>query len=142
MPTLGEKQRIFTALVGKLIAYAYDNGYELTFGETHRTDEQAELNAMGPILRQRAADLISTQYPLLASKMRNNGKYFGIRGSLHEKRLAVDFNLFRNGYYLTDTDSYEPLGTYWKSLHPDARWGGDFMSPDGNHFSFEHEGVK
>lgn len=33
--TLGEKQRIFTGLIGKLIVYAYEHGYELTFGDTY-----------------------------------------------------------------------------------------------------------
>lgn len=139
--SLGEKQRAFTGLVGKLIAFAYSSGYELTLGEAFRTEEQAELNAMGPVLRGRAADLIATQYPELAKKIRGSST-FGIRGSLHGKRLAIDLNLFRNGYYLTDTDSYKPLGDFWKTLHQDARWGGDFMAPDANHFSLEWEGVK
>lgn len=30
--TLGQKQRLFTELVGKLITWSYQNGYELTFG--------------------------------------------------------------------------------------------------------------
>ena len=35
--TLGEKQRLFTKLVGKLIDFAYANGYEITFGDETRT---------------------------------------------------------------------------------------------------------
>lgn len=31
--SLGQKQRLFTRLVGLLIEYAYQNGYEPTFGD-------------------------------------------------------------------------------------------------------------
>ena len=61
--------------------------------------------------------------------------------SLHYKGLAKDIILYRNGEYLTHSDEYRPLGDKWKSLSPMARWGGDFPG-DGNHFSFEHDGVK
>lgn len=55
--------------------------------------------------------------------------------------LAVDFNLFVNGQYKTDTADYLPLGEYWESLG--GTWGGRFKSrPDGNHFSLEHNGVR
>lgn len=113
---LGEQQRVFTRLVAKLINYAYDTGYELSLGEAYRTPEQAIINA---------------------------GKGVGIMNSLHTKRLAIDLNLFRQGIYLQDTDNHQKLGTYWKSLHPLCRWGGDFRPrPDGNHYSMEWEGVK
>ena len=35
---LGNKQRIFTRMIGKLIRWAYANGYELTFGDAWATD--------------------------------------------------------------------------------------------------------
>ena len=113
--TLGEKQRRFTGLVGKLITWAYDNGYELTFGDAYRSPDEAARNAQV-------------------------GK--GIANSLHTKRLAVDLNLFIDGQYKNLSEAYRPLGEYWKSLDPEARWGGDFTRPDGNHFSMEFEGVK
>jgi hypothetical protein len=115
MMTLGEKQRLFCSLVAKLIAFAYDIGYEMTFGEAYRTPEQAQANAV---------------------------KGTGISNSLHTKRLAIDLNLFYNKVYLQRTEEYEELGDYWKSLHPLCCWGGDFKKPDGNHFSLEHEGVR
>lgn len=113
--SLGEKQRRFVELVGRLIAWCYANGYELTFGECYRTPEQAALNAKSGA---------------------------GISNSLHAKRLAIDVNLFVNGIYRQESDAYKPLGDYWKTLDPDAAWGGDFSKPDGNHFSLAHEGVK
>lgn len=111
--TLGEQQRLFTRLVGSLISWAYANGYELTFGETYRTPEQAALNA---------------------------AKGIGIANSLHTLRLAVDFNLFKDGAYLTDTADYQPMGVFWESIG--GSWGGRFTQKDGNHFSLEWQGVR
>lgn len=135
--TLAQKQRAFVQMVGKLIAYAYDAGYELSFGEAKRTDEQAEINAMGPVLRERLADMIAAIYPQLATKIRNNDGS-GIRNSLHELQLAIDLNLFRNGVYLSKTEDHKPLGLYWESLG--GTWGGRFG--DGNHYSVSHGGRK
>lgn len=114
--TLGEQQRLFVRLVAKLIQFSYDSGYELTFGDAYRSPEQATINA---------------------------AKGVGIWNSLHTKRLAIDFNLFKSGVWLQDSDSHQRLGTYWKTLHPLCRWGGDFRPrPDGNHYSIEWEGTK
>lgn len=64
-----------------------------------------------------------------------------MKNSVHYDRLAADINLFTlEGTYLTDTESHRPFGTYWKSLHPLARWGGDFKSRDANHYSFLRDG--
>ncbi|MDQ7768320.1 M15 family metallopeptidase [Serratia nevei] len=112
--TLSEKQQLFTKLIAQLILWADEKGYRLTFGEAYRTPEQAALNAK---------------------------KGNGIRNSLHTKRLAVDLNLFINGQYQTNSAAYLPLGEYWESIG--GSWGGRFRDrPDGNHFSFEHEGVR
>jgi len=113
--SLGEQQRRFTELVGRLIQWAYANGFELTFGDAYRSPEQAALNA-------------------------KTGA--GISNSLHTKRLALDFNLFVDGVFKTDSEAHRPLGEYWKSLDQLCRWGGDFRKPDGNHYSMEFEGVK
>lgn len=73
-----------------------------------------------------------------------NPKYvtYGHPQSCHKSRLAVDFNLFDGGTYLSDgaDPRWEKLGIYWEQLDPDARWGGRFN--DANHFSFIHMGVK
>ncbi|AUZ65662.1 M15 family metallopeptidase [Citrobacter sp. CFNIH10] len=112
--TLGEKQQLFTVMIGNLIHWAEEKGYRLTFGEAYRTPEQAALNAK---------------------------KGSGISNSLHTQRLAVDFNLFINGQYMTRTEDYRPLGEFWESIG--GSWGGRFKSnPDGNHFSLEHNGVR
>jgi hypothetical protein len=36
--TLSEKQRLFVRLIGKLIEWAYQQGYELTLGESFDDD--------------------------------------------------------------------------------------------------------
>src|SRR5580700_6477862 len=109
--TLGETQREFARMIGLLIAWAYGNGYELTFGEAFRTPEQAALDARSGA---------------------------GIAHSLHTDRLAVDFNLFAAGAYQADTAAYEPLGVYWESIG--GAWGGRFTRADGNHFSLAYDG--
>lgn len=111
--TLSEKQALFTVMVANLINFAEQRGLRLTFGEAYRTPEQAALNAR---------------------------KGSGIRNSLHTQRLAVDFNLFVNGQYKTDSRDYLPLGEYWESIG--GTWGGRFSKPDGNHFSLAHNGIK
>jgi hypothetical protein len=113
---LSEKQAIFTSNIARLIAFAWSKGYRLTFGEAWRPPEMAKLNA-------------------------KSGK--GIANSLHTVRLAVDFNLYKDGVYMTKTEDHEELGAFWKSLDPLNRWGGDFRSrPDGNHYSMEHNGIQ
>jgi hypothetical protein len=39
--TLRQKQSIFIFLVARLIIFAYENGYEMTFGEAYRSPEEA-----------------------------------------------------------------------------------------------------
>lgn len=65
----------------------------------------------------------------------------GIKGSLHESRLAIDLNLFLGTKWLKESSDHAPLGAFWKSLHPLNRWGGDFPG-DGGHYSIEHNGTK
>lgn len=102
---LSDAQQEFTHDIGKLIIWAYEQGYELTFGESFDDDGVGHM-----------------------------------KGSLHYIRLAQDFNLFKDGVYQTDSEAYRRLGDAWKALRPENRWGGDFKSKDGNHFSREWEG--
>jgi len=61
------------------------------------------------------------------------------KNSKHYDRLAMDLNLFLSGKYLTSTDDHRFAGVYWKTLHPECTWGGDFRREDGNHYSLgEH----
>ena len=113
MPTLREKRVAFTHCLARLIDYAFEQGYEVALDQVKRTAAEAAANAAAGT---------------------------GIANSLHYDGLAADLLLYRAGRYLTDSADYRRLGTYWKSLHPLAAWGGDFKKPDGNHFSLEHDG--
>lgn len=119
--TLSEAQMQFVEDVVLLVEYATDNGYRLTYGWAYRPEEYAMIYAA---LKKGAAH------------------------SIHELKLGIDFQLFKDGIYLTASEDYAPLGTYWKSIRPENRWGGDFdvdkttpgQQPDGNHFSREWGG--
>lgn len=110
--TLGEKQRKFTRMIADLVVWAYDNGYELTYGDAYRD-------------------------PRLHGAMGWKVGY-GHPKSAHKIRLAVDFNLFKDGVFLQGTEDHRPLGEQWEKMG--GSWGGRFK--DGNHYSMEHEGVK
>jgi hypothetical protein len=58
-----------------------------------------------------------------------------MKGSTHYVRLGQDLNLFKDGEWLKKTEDHARLGAAWKALHPLNRWGGDFKSKDGNHYS-------
>jgi hypothetical protein len=49
--TLGEEQRLFVHMIGKLILFAYDNGYELTFGESYDDDGQGHMKGSTHYIR-------------------------------------------------------------------------------------------
>lgn len=109
--TIREKQSVFTQNIGRLIDFAFKEGYELTFGEAYRTDYQQ-------------AEYVRTGFSKTMS-------------SRHLYRLAVDFNLFRNGILLNNSRDFLPIGLYWESLHPDNVWGGDWNrnnNPDDDKF--------
>lgn len=54
------------------------------------------------------------------------------KNSKHYSRLAVDFNLFKDGVYLNKTSDHQELGEFWESIG--GSWGGRFN--DGNHYSW------
>lgn len=138
-PELGPLQRAFTRCLVKLEAEILLMGYEFTLGEGLRTQEQAAINSLSLMDRARIRAMLETKYPILAEAIGVSTSQ-GIKNSVHRQRLAQDLNLFKDGKYLDDAADYLPFGSYWKTLHPLARWGGDFG--DADHFSFTYEGVK
>lgn len=109
--TLSTKQQLFAQRISVLILALIERGYEVTLGETWRPCQTAALYAQEGI---------------------------GIKDSLHTRRLAEDLNLFKGGVFLTTEDEYREAGQLWKSYSTaDAVccWGGDFASPDADHFS-------
>ena len=143
MATLSQLRMDFTSLVSKLIAHAESLGYRMSLGEGTRTDEQAVINSLGQQGREAVAKLIYKDFPRLSAALVNNGRNDGVVNSVHLVGLAVDMNLFKDGVFLTSSEDHRVLGEWWKAQHPLARWGGDFRpKPDGNHYSFEYNGVK
>jgi len=113
--TLGQKQEEFSICLANLICWIYAQGWAIRMGEVLRTKEQAEIYA-------------------------RTGK--GILNSVHRKKLAADIFLSIDGKVTWNREDYKPIGDKWKSLHPLARWGGDFKRRDAFHFSLEHNGVR
>lgn len=113
--TLHQRQVLHVQLTSELIAWAQTQGYELTWGETFRTQLQANANAASGA---------------------------GIAHSLHTMRLAVDFQLFKDGVYVTDAAAYKPLADYWLTLDPLCCAGYYFTSVDADHFSITYQGIK
>lgn len=112
--TLSQKQTKFAQLVARLILQAYDMGYSVTLGDAYRDPRV---------------------HGAVGTKMG-----YGHSKSAHKVRLAIDLNLFKNGKFLQTSEDHRPLGEWWEKLDPMCRWGGRFN--DGNHYSFEHNGVQ
>ena len=110
---LSDTQIQFARHIAELIQYIEEKGYGCTFGDAYRS-------------------------PRAFGGMGEKGPY-GRDKSAHKQRLAVDLNLFKDGIYLSSTKAHEPFGEFWKGLHPDNVWGGDF--DDGNHYSRKYGGI-
>lgn len=109
---LRQKQSKFALMVSRLIAKAYELGYEVTLGDAYRD-------------------------PRVFGKI-GERKGYGESKSAHKQRLAIDLNLFKDGKFLSGTEDHKPLGEWWESQG--GAWGGRFE--DGNHYSLEHGGIK
>jgi len=118
--TLRKTQSDFARLVPRLIDKAYELGFEVTLGDAFRD-------------------------PRVHGEIGMRKSYSHPR-SAHKVRLAIDLNLFKDSDldgdvdFLGATEWHRPLGEWWEKQHPLARWGGRFG--DGNHYSFEYQGVK
>jgi hypothetical protein len=95
------------------LSWCFQNGYLIIGAELYRTKEQAEI-------------------------YKAQGK--GILNSIHRLKMAIDLFRYLDGNVTWDADDYQEMGEKWKSMHPLARWGGDFKNRDAVHFSFEHGG--
>lgn len=112
--TLGQKQRLFTKLMAEWTLWVYEQGYELSDGDAYR---DPRLHGMVGVK-----------------------KGYGHKNSGHKRRLARDYNLFKDEKWLDRSEDHRPLGENWESRHELCRWGGRFG--DGNHYSFIHDGVR
>lgn len=108
--SLSKHQQIFAEHVMKLLFFIFSNGFKVTFGEVQRTHEQ--------------------------QKIYFENKKTLTMDSMHLKKLAIDLNFFDKDNNLTyEKKELEFIATYWKSLDPLNRWGGDFKRlSDTPHF--------
>jgi hypothetical protein len=115
MMALGKAQREFSYHVSQLIQHIYAMGFQVTLGDAFRDSKShGAMGEKGPYGRSRSA---------------------------HKQRLAIDLNLFLDGNYVPHTASHKQFGIWWKALHENNRWGGDFRREDGNHYSREYNGI-
>ena len=114
--TLRQARCAFSVCVAETILYLITQGYEVAL------DEGTE--------RLTEKDPTSDHSP----------------NSLHHLGLAQDVLLYLNGVYLTQTEQYAVLGSFWKDLGVKKSlplaWGGDFTHKDGNHISLAWQGRK
>ena len=106
----------------------------MTLGEKQRLFARLELQLRLKIYMEGYEVTLGHAFRSRAEQQR-----LGHRG-VHPLKLAVDLNLFLNGVYLRTTAAHWQFGEWWEQQHPLCRWGGRFG--DGNHYSFEHNGVK
>ena len=118
--SLRKIQSEFTLDIARLIAFADQNGVELTFGEAYRTEDQQELYFYGKTVRV-DEQIITLQTGVKKTKTMKSD---------HLIRLAVDFNFFIDGILTYDNKNEKliMLGEYWCALHPKNYWGGFFVN--------------
>jgi hypothetical protein len=124
--TLREKQSTFILNVARLIVNAFENGIELTFGEALRTPEQQLLYFEGFTIQKIGSNLHFVKTDRKTKTLK----------SKHLEKLAIDLNIFIDGVWKTDKESYRPIAEYWKSLHPSNDCG-YFWNWDFNHFEMK-----
>ncbi|HUT76417.1 MAG TPA: hypothetical protein VM285_01960 [Polyangia bacterium] len=144
----------FAFQASMIVPKAWELGLRAKLGECLRSNEQAEIHALGKVGRAELCRAIDESWPGLALAISDNVGS-GIRRSQHLRALAIDIQLFERSTgsdldedafgrwaYLSLSEPYAELGKWWKARHPKACWGGDFTQPDGGHFSFEWRGVR
>ena len=138
--SLSDEQQQFASHLTDLFEYIRGmHGVTFTLGESWRSDVQAEVNALRLEERQIVAGLLKDKFPGLSEAI-GKSTSVGVKNSVHRLKLAQDINIFLNGEYQEGGDIYKQIGEWWKKQHPAARYGGDWG--DGDHYSFEYQGVK
>ena len=124
--TQREKQSEFLKNVAKMILWAFENGMELTGGELLRTNEQQLLYFEGFSIQKIGSNLHFVKTDRKTKTLK----------SKHLEKLAVDLNIFIDGVWKTDKETYRKISEYWKNLNPlndcGYFWGWDF-----NHFEMK-----
>lgn len=114
--TLGAQRRLFSGLISELVLWIKQQpGYDCQFEQVLRTQLEADANAASGA---------------------------GIKNSLHIQGLAADLSIFKDGRYPCTLEELKPIGDKWTSMHPLARWGGNWKKVDSDHFSLEWQGIQ
>lgn len=107
-------------------------------------EKQSEFARMVPRLIDKAHELGFEV--TLGDAYRDPRADYGSKSSRHKMRLAIDLNLFKDGIYLTETESHLRLGEWW--MDQGGIWGGMFGAElddagffikygwDGNHYEW------
>jgi hypothetical protein len=121
--TLRQKQSLFVSMIGQLILWSYQQGFEFTFSD----------GSIDPFRKVRLKD---------GTTVAGARDLVHMEDGLHYRRLAMDLNLFIDGVWIQDGDhpAWKSIGTKWEGMHPLAAWGGRFKSRDSNHFSLRDGG--
>ena len=107
--SLSVEQSKFLLDACKLIEFATALGWTVTAGELYRTLAQQEIYF-------------------------KEGKTKTMQSN-HMRRLAIDLNFLKDGKPVWDKASLQEIGSYWETMNPKNRWGGNFKSlPDTPHF--------
>lgn len=138
--TLLETRIEFTKCLGDLIRFAGEHrGYDLIIDETKRSQVTATWNATHcrVVVGGKRCEKLKTDTVHRSHEF----KSIGIAKSVHIQGLAADLYIIVDDEISNDRDEYAVLGEFWKGLHSEARWGGDFKGfPDLGHFSFTWDG--
>lgn len=120
--TLSDKQWLFLQNVAKLIEYAQIKGYKLTGGELKRPGAMQLLYFFGKDLK-RVGNILKLEPAKKLSKTLKSD---------HLNALAIDLNVFYDidgdgtKEYAPSKEITQDLGDFWKSLHVNNYWGGDW----------------
>ena len=140
--SLLEKRIEFTNCVFRLGTFANSFGFKTILDQAMRTEREARWNAEHCAMQLADGRCEREHHHSLhgSEPHQHTFRPIGIINSTHRSGLAIDMYLIAYGKISNEPSVYALLGEYWKSLHPLARWGGDFMKEDLGHFSFEHNG--
>jgi len=107
--TMVEQQAAFLKDVAKLIEAAETFGLVVTAGELYRSQYQQDF-------------YVKTG----ASKVNH---------SIHQDRMAIDLNFFKNGVLTYKLEDTKAMGDFWELLNSQNKWGGRWKDPvDTPHF--------
>ena len=98
--TLRENQVAFAKDTIKLYQYILENGFEFTYGEVLRTQEQQAI------------------YIKEGKSKTSNSR--------HLIKCAVDLNIFKDGALIDSKEMLQSIGDFWESLSDRNKWGGNY----------------